>query len=453
MTLQKTDKTVTYYSNLEKVDSPLKEGTSALKLIAPAHRGEIMYTNSYYVLAKAIKEYGDGQYYFSAWGWSDADTTDKFYLSLGWMDGQGNPTCTPGSNQNDGYVYFTKEPQKSVYITNITNTSIIDTESSSKSRAIFRLNKETTTANMAYYLDDVQVLPLKLTMPDLVEPTIKDASLALQNNLAIKYTALAEKFGTAYTAPYMVFSMNGKDTTVEGVVEGDSYVFWFKNIAPHQIADTITATLHANFNGADVVLDTVDYSVLTYCKNKIGTGNAKLDTLLADLINYSVELQKSLNKTPLDTTGLDLSAATKDEPKLESGLEFVDAGAEINATWKSAALILKDAVTVRLYFKTTLDISNVTVKIQSKDIADKSWTLTPVKDATAEDTYYVDFNGLNAAQMRAEICASIYNGETAISEYLLYSVETYAFNKQAGPNGNLVKAMMKYGDSAAAYNS
>ena len=119
-------------------------------------------------------------------------------------------------------------------------------------------------------------------------------------------------------------------------------------------------------------------------------------------------------------------------------------------TRKSASLILNDAVTVRLTFKTELDISNVTVEIQA---AGNTWNLVPVKDESAENTYYVDFNGLNAAQMSEEIYAKVNDGDTAVSCALLYSVETYAYNKQATNLGNLVKAMMKYGDSAAAYAS
>lgn len=304
-------------------------------------------------------------------------------------------------------------------------------------------------ANDIVYVDNFELVPLKLELPNLVEPTIKNASLALQNNLAIKYTALADKFGTDFTDPYVVFTMNGEETTVEGVADGDSYVFWFKNIAPHEIADNITATLHATFNGVDVVLDTRDYSVLTYCKNKLGKETAELDTLLADLINYGVELQKALGQEPLDTKDLDLSAATATDRELVSKLQFV--GEPDNAaTWKSASLILNDAVTVRLTFKTELDISNVTVEIQA---AGNTWNLVPVKDESAENTYYVDFNGLNAAQMSEEIYAKVNDGDTAVSCALLYSVETYAYNKQATNLGNLVKAMMKYGDSAAAYAS
>lgn len=429
----------------EVLDSKVPNGGKATKVVMNTNRSEFMYSNGYYDLTAKMKEYGDGQYFFGAWGWSDTDTTELYYLSLQFDGSTTIPICTPSNNQADGAVYFTTEPQQSTYVTNITGTSNIEVN---KTRAIFRLNRQ-AEAGGTYYLDEAQVLPLVTYMPNLVEPTIKNASLALQNNLAIKYTALADKFGTDFTDPYVVFTMNGEETTVEGVADGDSYVFWFKNIAPHEIADNITATLHATFNGVDVELDTRDYSVLTYCKNKMGEGDAKLDTLLADLINYGVELQKALGQEPLDTTDLDLSAATATDRELVSKLQFV--GEPDNAaTWKSASLILNDTVTVRLTFKTELDISNVTVEIQA---AGNTWNLVPVKDESAENTYYVDFNGLNAAQMSEEIYAEVNDGDTAVSCALLYSVETYAYNKQATNLGNLVKAMMKYGDSAAAYAS
>ena len=72
----------------------------------------------------------------------------------------------------------------------------------------------------------------------------------------------------------------------------------------------------------------------------------------------------------------------------------------------------------------------------------------------AEDgTYYVLFDGLNAGQMRQEVYMTIYNGKTPVSNTACYSIESYAFQKQNDANlGDLVKAMMKYGDAANEYS-
>ena len=49
--------------------------------------------------------------------------------------------------------------------------------------------------------------------------------------------------------------------------------------------------------------------------------------------------------------------------------------------------------------------------------------------------------------------AQIFEGATGISSALVYSVESYAAAKQNGGDAlaDLVKAMMQYGDAAAAY--
>ena len=51
---------------------------------------------------------------------------------------------------------------------------------------------------------------------------------------------------------------------------------------------------------------------------------------------------------------------------------------------------------------------------------------------------------------------TVYNGDTAVSNTIRYSIESYAYAQQNSTDANLVelvKAMMKYGDSAKAYIS
>ena len=77
--------------------------------------------------------------------------------------------------------------------------------------------------------------------------------------------------------------------------------------------------------------------------------------------------------------------------------------------------------------------------------------------AGTANNYYVDYNGLDAGQLRKEITAEIYQGETLVSKTLTFKVEYYAaYQVQNSDNANLialVNAMMKYGDSAAAFEN
>ena len=65
---------------------------------------------------------------------------------------------------------------------------------------------------------------------------------------------------------------------------------------------------------------------------------------------------------------------------------------------------------------------------------------------------YVDFDGLAAKEMRKPIVFEVYaNGELA-SMQVQYSIQTYAYNNQDKASiGDLVKAMIRFGDSAAIF--
>ena len=454
-------------NNQNFTTNPVLHGTYATNQIMPAWNpgvaGDILYSYNKYsaIPADLVTESGAGQYWFGLWGQIGANAqtgnvNDNFQLRVYMKRTTTLVENVASMTENENLVsYDSSRTYFSDYV-------LLNADSYTRVGMVTELDGTdehlrffaaplgaSNVANDVLHLDNIELVPLKVEMPNLVEPTIKDASLALQNNLAIKYTAEVGKFGTDYTAPYVVFTMNGKDTKVEGVVEGDRYVFWFKNIAPHQIGDKITATLHATYAGADFVMDAVDYSVLTYCQNKMGEGNAKLDNLLANLANYNKELALSLNKTPADTSSLNMSAATATDPVMESKLNLEVATVDApTASFSAATLVLQDAVTIRLFFTTEENIADLKVKITA---VSKEWEITDIKTADKANTYYVDFNGLNAAQMREVINATVMKGDAAISNTLAYSVETYAAAKQNTAIGDLVKAMMKYGDSAAAY--
>ena len=70
--------------------------------------------------------------------------------------------------------------------------------------------------------------------------------------------------------------------------------------------------------------------------------------------------------------------------------------------------------------------------------------------------YYVYFEGLNAAQMSDTVYATITRDDTAVSNTVAYSIESYAYSKLNNTGTtetlqNILKAMMKYGDAAKAY--
>ena len=287
-------------------------------------------------------------------------------------------------------------------------------------------------------------------------PAFDSAAPVLKNDLAMNFYVPKAMFeNTGYTNPYAVFNFDGKDYTVSTSTEATvnevaMLVFTFKNIAPHKADTTITYTLKSTYNGEEVSSESGTYSVLEYCTKKLKAQDSseKLKTLVSDLLNYCAAVQTSLGKTPLDTSAIEGFAPTTTEVTLTSCKAVTENNIENPvAAWDTATLILKDKVIVRFYFAAE-SIDGLSVKIAGA----KNASITEIKQEG--DLYYVDFTGLLATDMRKQITATVYSGDTAVSETVTYSIESYAASYQnvaANGMGALVKAMMKYGDSAENY--
>ena len=104
--------------------------------------------------------------------------------------------------------------------------------------------------------------------------------------------------------------------------------------------------------------------------------------------------------------------------------------------------------TVRMKFVAD-DISGMKVKV---DMGERSVWIEEFKLGT-DGRYVASFDSFDATQMSQSIKATVYDADGNVASLTLtYSVESYAANKANDASvGSLVKAMMKYGDSAAAY--
>ena len=293
------------------------------------------------------------------------------------------------------------------------------------------------------------------------------ASVVFQTNLKINFKVKQSLFAQgSYTDPYVVFDFNGTQTRVSDyTVDGDKYVFSFANIGPHMLNDTISATLHANYNDQDCVSSAQNYSIATYCYNKLGQYNptdnperVEYLALMVDLLNYGAAAQKYRNYKTDALANTRLTAeqvtwGTTQEPELESVTNTAYAVVENpSVTWYSANLNYQS--TVRLLFKFNADdIDGLSLRITTDD--GKQWIIPAAQfepDGTGQ--YKVLFNGLNSAQMRTPLNVTVCKGNTAVSNTLRYSIESYAFSKRNSTVqglSDLVKAMINYGDSAYAY--
>ncbi len=304
------------------------------------------------------------------------------------------------------------------------------------------------------------------------ELKIANAAPTLYDNIAMNYKLNKTRFDQlGITDPYLIVAFNGRKTAITDYTisdDGTQYIFTFYNIAPNQMDDTLTATVHATYGDDIYEGATLNYTVATYCYRMLSNSTvvndaayAELRTLLVDLLHYGAAAQTFTGYTgdKVDTrlTETQASWGSTGTPTLENKTSTKYATIDNpTAVWKSVGLVLEDAVNIHLKL-TVPTTENVILKITS-DSDPFGWIIygDNLSYDKENNCYYIDFGELHAGQMRECVYATVYQGETAISNTLRYSIESYAYKYQnadavAHPGlADLVKAMMVYGD--AAYN-
>ena len=208
-----------------------------------------------------------------------------------------------------------------------------------------------------------------------------------------------------------------------------------------------------------------EYCYNTLAKTKTSNNqNKALRTLVVDLLNYGAQSQvyASYNTDKLvtaDLTTIQNSWASNTVPTLNSILD-IDYVAINNPTvaWTSAGLYLSDSVKIRF----TISAESIDNLVATIDCAGKTYDI-PSSDFVArtdsENKYYIYFNNLTATQFSEPVYITVYNNDTAVSNTLCYSVESYAYSKigdgtqSSGDSklDNLLISLIKYGKSAYDY--
>ena len=249
--------------------------------------------------------------------------------------------------------------------------------------------------------------------------------------------------------------------TVEGVYNEakDEYVFKLYNIRPDWMNETITAKLFATLDGELVQSEEMTYSIAQYCYNILQKNYAtateadKLATLLVNLLSYGAAAQTYAGNTANGLVTDDLTETwagwiTTDYTAAAADTSVSTDLAEPGVTFQSASLFLRETTRIRLKLAGTVS-GPVTVKVT--DAAGNAIT----ESVMAGCNGYVFLDGLNALQMRTVLKITVYSGEQVVSNTLTYSIRSYADSFILADSttalAKLMKAMMIYGDSAAAY--
>ncbi|MBR6682195.1 MAG: hypothetical protein IKL40_04340, partial [Clostridia bacterium] len=305
-------------------------------------------------------------------------------------------------------------------------------------------------------------------------------TLTLYSNIQVNYKIRKAQLDTSeYKNPYAVFEFEGKNgTRTESVTEPryeinngtEYYVFDFSNLAPDQMGNNIAVRLYAEYDGAEYLCDEyATYSVKEYCdgqlrrlENATSSKDVVTRTLIVDILNYGAALQvynnyktDALVNSHLTETQKSWGSTTY-EP-FEKITE--QTGTENGFAWNCTSLLLADAVNPTVDFTvSSLEGITIVVKYAGKTVTYEDLKVDGVtlKSTNTENRYKL-VTALGAHQMREPITFEAYKDGVLISKTLTTSVESYAFAKSDPATekypglANLVIAMMKYGDSVAAY--
>jgi len=190
---------------------------------------------------------------------------------------------------------------------------------------------------------------------ELVELEIAGANLSFSDSVYIKYAVSyanvpAEDISLlVWTEPQSSY-VKGNETvalstvgteTVDGV---ECLIFNYTGLAAKQMTDNVYAVAYAKVGGVDCYSAPKKYSILQYAYNKMGktgtkTEDAKLITLLEDMLNYGALAQKYTNyKT--DTLATDSFSQIKlAGGTLSDGFNFglYKVGTKVNVTAPSSS--------------------------------------------------------------------------------------------------------------------
>ena len=380
----------------------------------------------------------------------------------GWNQRQPYSWTLYGSN--DGSSYTAIDSRSNGQLLNVNNQLHYFNASPTESYKHFKLVvtkvvAEAFTADARFY-SQIGELKLYKTAPDS-KLNFTSVSVTVQSDIDMNFKANGN-FG-AYTEVYQIIEFKGNKYTV-GITktEGDTKTFTFAHLGPHMMGDTMKATLYGRTSTGRIVSgSSTEISVRDYCVGLLnGSYSDAAKTVAADMLNYGAEAQRYVNYktdslvnsvlTPAQSAhaSAGLSAAITDNFAVVNELD----GASVE--FQSFFLVLYDTITIRSLV-TSNDFSGVSFEVSTGTGANRrvySASLEQISYAEDVSDWFMSFNGITASNMRTVYNITAYKNGQPVSDTVSYSVESYAFHMIDDETvGALVRAMMIFGDSAAAY--
>ncbi len=247
-------------------------------------------------------------------------------------------------------------------------------------------------------------------------------------------------------------------------LRGEYYYFVAEGLTAVKMNDELRATLCTTKDGQNIHSLRDFYSVVKYACNQMRSANAstELKTLCADLLIYGTNAQIYKGYR---TDNLAEEEFYFGEKELCTDLSTVTFGnhdvignelENPTVTWVGKAMDLSSRVAMIYCVDLshyTGSLEDLTMKVTYVNYAGQETTVVltdPTPYPAKDNCYRFYMNNLLAAELRTVLTAQVYAGDTAVSNTLTYSPDTYGKNR-TGTLRELCKALFAYSDSAKAY--
>ncbi len=255
-----------------------------------------------------------------------------------------------------------------------------------------------------------------------------------------------------------------KHVTLSPIDKGEYWYFTLDGLTAVHMMDEISARLIMNADGRSYYSETDLYSIAQYAMAQLNKSNtsASLKALCANLLRYGAKAQIFKGYRTNTLADRDM---TEEQRALLTDLEAVAFGSNNKiettlpnpkVTWAGKSLVLDSKVTVRYIVDLTdptVSHEDLTIRVRYTDYngVEKEAVLTEAQVyGNKENRYSFDFDRLLASELRTVLYATVYCGDSPVSDTLCYSADTYGANK-TGALGTLCKALMAYSDMAKAF--
>jgi hypothetical protein len=157
-----------------------------------------------------------------------------------------------------------------------------------------------------------------------------------------------------------------------------------------QLADEVNVKF---MKGDQVIGDELNYSVKTYCENRIRKSDDAAEIAMCKaLLNHGAAAQELFNYNTANPANVSLSDADKNLPEVDASAHLYSiTGSEEGIKAKSATLMMEDVAKLRVYFILTGD----------KSIEDYTFTIDGREVTVGHNArgYYIESQGIPAKEM------------------------------------------------------